>query len=197
MELKLNSRVGNWKIISEIFKKDKCYQYKCECICGKIKDIRAWHLKQGKTKGCGCTNTIGRFKYKGCNDLSLSYFNSIKKRAITKDIPFEEELTIDFLWHLFLRQNKKCALSNLDIELDQKWSNKVKGSLRQSASLDRIDSSKGYTKDNVQWVHKKINLMKNTLNQNEFIAYCKQVAFKKEDICQTIFTAIFSKETKI
>jgi hypothetical protein len=42
--------------------------------------------------------------------------------------------------------------------------------------LDRVDSSKGYIEGNVQWVHKTINLMKQSFNQKEFIHFCKLVA---------------------
>lgn len=45
-----------------------------------------------------------------------------------------------------------------------------------TASLDRIDSSKPYVKDNVQWVHKVVNNMKWDFDQNEFIEWCKIIA---------------------
>ena len=38
-----------------------------------------------------------------------------------------------------------------------------------TASLDRIDSSKGYIKGNVQWVHKNINYMKQEMTNEEFL----------------------------
>ena len=44
-----------------------------------------------------------------------------------------------------------------------------------TASLDRIDSSKGYIKGNVQWVHKEFNKMKLDLLDKEFIDICKLV----------------------
>lgn len=44
-----------------------------------------------------------------------------------------------------------------------------------TASLDRIDSSKGYIKGNIQWVHKDINKMKNNYNQAYFINLCALV----------------------
>ena len=46
----------------------------------------------------------------------------------------------------------------------------------QTASLDRIDSKKAYTLDNVQWVHKTVNQMKWTLASKEFIEWCKTIA---------------------
>jgi hypothetical protein len=44
-----------------------------------------------------------------------------------------------------------------------------------TASLDRIDSSKGYIKTNVQWVHKKVNKMKQDTSVDEFKHYCKLI----------------------
>jgi hypothetical protein len=44
-----------------------------------------------------------------------------------------------------------------------------------TASLDRKDSSKGYTKDNVQWIHKTINFMKGQMSDQEFVSWCKLV----------------------
>jgi len=45
-----------------------------------------------------------------------------------------------------------------------------------NASLDRIDSSIGYVNDNVQWVHKDINMMKRIYTQEYFIYLCKLVS---------------------
>jgi hypothetical protein len=45
----------------------------------------------------------------------------------------------------------------------------------QTASLDRIDNSIGYRINNLQWVHKKLNIMKNVMGNPEFIEWCKMV----------------------
>ena len=45
-----------------------------------------------------------------------------------------------------------------------------------TASLDRIDSSRGYTLDNIQWVHKDLNKMKTNYPNDYFIKMCKYVA---------------------
>ena len=44
------------------------------------------------------------------------------------------------------------------------------------ASLDRVDSSKGYTEENVQWVHKDIQRMKSDLSPKRFTELCQLVA---------------------
>lgn len=45
-----------------------------------------------------------------------------------------------------------------------------------NASSDRIDSDKDYTEDNVQWVYKIVNIMKQALDQTHFINMCKLVS---------------------
>ena len=49
---------------------------------------------------------------------------------------------------------------------------------KTTASLDRIDSKKAYTVDNIQWVHKDINMLKNKYDQEYFIHMCTLVANK-------------------
>jgi hypothetical protein len=84
---------------------------------------------------------------------------------------FNKKITIP---NLFLEQDQKCALSGILLE---PWiSNNKKQGRRMSASLDRIDSSKGYIVGNVQWVHKDINRLKWDLSQEKFIELCKLVA---------------------
>ena len=158
------------------------YFNECECICGNKKSVRYWHLTHSKTKSCGCVYNEGWFKGKAVGDLSSSYLTSFRYGRVSKGIPFSEDITLEFLWNLFLKQDKKCAISGIQIYLNKNWSKQNKGKktkVIQTASLDRIDSNKGYTKDNVQWVHKTINLMKGQLTDLEFITVCKIVSENK------------------
>ena len=70
----------------------------------------------------------------------------------------------------FIEQNRMFALTGIPIYFQAR-----KDLRNATASLDRIDSSKGYIEGNVQWVHKKINYMKQQFNQTEFIEWCKKV----------------------
>ncbi len=54
-------------------------------------------------------------------------------------------------------------------------SNKEYNEGKQTASLDRIDSSGNYTENNIQWVHKDINKMKNVFSMDQLIEYCKKI----------------------
>ena len=44
------------------------------------------------------------------------------------------------------------------------------------ASLDRIDSSKGYIIGNVQFISTSINYMKNTMSHNDTLLLCNLIA---------------------
>lgn len=68
----------------------------------------------------------------------------------------------------YLKQQGICALSGLEMELSKR-------SIYRP-SLDRIDSTKGYTPDNIQFVCSAINMMKNKLDEAVFVALCKSIA---------------------
>ena len=53
---------------------------------------------------------------------------------------------------------------------------------KKTASVDRIDSNKGYEKGNIQIVHKIVNRMKWSLNQKAFIWFCKKIYENNLDI---------------
>jgi len=149
------------------------------CVCGNQFKRRADFVKkrvaQNKIISCGCKtvyNIPGKenSKWSGIGDLSGAYFSSIKCKAKNKNIEFT--VTKQYLWNLFLQQDKKCALSKITLifAISRKFD------VGQTASLDRIDPNKGYIRDNLQWVHKDINYMKRTYSQDHFIKMCKLVA---------------------
>lgn len=46
---------------------------------------------------------------------------------------------------------------------------------KTTASLDRIDSTKGYIHGNLQWIHKDLNQMKSNRTQDEFLEWVRKV----------------------
>jgi hypothetical protein len=47
--------------------------------------------------------------------------------------------------------------------------------------LDRIESEGHYTIDNVQWVHKTVNMMKWKISQEEFVYFCRKITQCQEN----------------
>lgn len=129
----------------------------CQCDCGNTKTLITERLTNGTSLCCGCTT------HTKCGDISGEHFARIKNQAKIRN--FEFNITIEQIWDLFLKQNKKCALSGVKIILERR-TRKIKPN--NTASLDRIDSNKGYTIDNVQWIHKDLNQMKMDMSESEF-----------------------------
>jgi hypothetical protein len=111
-------------------------------------------------------------------EIPTSVWRAIQKKGALKDKEFS--VTVEYAWDLFLKQDRKCALSGQSIGFNtvRRYTKKGWKDSRwiHTASLDRIDSSKGYIEGNVQWIHKDINWMKNSFNQNYFINTCIKVA---------------------
>lgn len=139
----------------------------CKCECGKEIIVNASSLKRGLTKSCGCLKH--ELNYKGFEKINGSYWNCVKKSA--NDRGFSFEIKIEEAWNLYLNQNKKCALTGVDIKF---VTNNDKQKF-QTASLDRIDSNKNYTIDNVWWIHKRVNRMKSVIPKEELIFWCHKI----------------------
>lgn len=141
----------------------------CICDCGKEKIVRSTELIRGDTKSCGCGNKFEKSsKYKGVGKLAQSKFSHIKYGAISRGLEFN--ITIEFAWELYQKQNGKCFYTGLDIEL------KPRNNGHMTASMDRIDSTKGYLENNVVWIHKDVNLMKNTFTKEYFLSLCQLIS---------------------
>lgn len=128
--------------------------------------LKKYNIKPNSQYGKPNKNT------KKFGDIHRSYIYLLKDRAKRKRLKFN--LDGNYLWNLFLAQNRKCRFSGLDLVFPKAWGEKSKTEI--TASLDRIDSNLGYIKGNVQWVHKTINTMKMNLSDRDFIYLCKKVA---------------------
>lgn len=175
----LGKKFGKLIVLEEINSKE----FLCICDCGQEKICKKKRLLDGRNTSCGCSmikkgkdcGSFGKIgsnnkKWKGHGEISGSFWNSIKKGAETRDLEFN--IDIKYAWYLFLKQKRKCLLSGVELFFTASKKDKKYG----IASLDRIDSSKGYIKRNIQWIHKSLQVMKWDKKQDEFINWCKLVA---------------------
>lgn len=159
--------------------------WRCTCDCGATTKVLATHLKRGNTKSCGCysrdvaTSNLPRgltgpahHSFRGVGNLSKSHWNSVLRGAVSRG--HAVEITIEGAWALYERQKGRCALSGLPIGFGSRP--RHANTPTTTASLDRIDSSLGYVEGNVQWVHREVNLMKNTLTQERFLELCQAIS---------------------
>lgn len=79
------------------------------------------------------------------------------------------DIDIDFMYCLWQKQKGKCALTGIPMTTTKH------GRRNTNISIDRIDSTKGYTKENVQLVCSAINFMKANMDNSTFLYFCKEV----------------------
>ena len=126
---------------------------------------------------CQCYKTQkGAWNYSGFGELPMVYYSSCKAGAKERNFCFD--ITIQDMWFQFILQNRRCALTGMPLTVCRNYKLTRKNKDLMTASLDRIDSTKGYTKNNIQWVHKDINQMKMELDQKYFIKLCILIARK-------------------
>ena len=115
-------------------------KWKCKCDCGNITVVAGTALKQGITKSCGCTRSIGEQNIRKILDNAhLSYATEY----IFSDLP---KLRFDFA---IFQNNKLCYLIEFDgrqhyLGPDGKW--KQAYSLEEIQANDEIKNS--YCKKN-------------------------------------------------
>lgn len=125
---------------------------------------------------------IPELRDKYLNDKRSEFLKSYKKqilhrtktRAMVKGLEFnidEDDIVIPEI----------CPILEVPIIVG------TKGEYEYSPSIDRIDNSKGYVKDNVQIISKKANSMKNSATPAELVTFCKNIlryslnSIKEED----------------
>ena len=146
----------------------------CLCDCGNKKSVLTSSLQSGKTKSCGCLHkeiVKNLHKIEKYEEIPLTFLKKIQRSA--KKRKLECSISIKEIWEIYINQNKLCFFTKQPIGFcdDKKTSNYI----LNTASLDRIDSTKGYNKNNCCLVHKDINFMKQNFSVEKFIKYCKLV----------------------
>ena len=169
--------------------------FKCE-ICKNILDLEnavggkptsqnTNYRRLNKTSRCKpCNNYLAREwrknnpGYRGSGKLKAipqedrllvsaigSRLTDAKGRASKYGCPID--LDKDYLYQLFIEQNRKCALSGVALRVEK---NAV-----ACLSLDKVDPSKGYLKGNVQWVAWAVNRAKGDMPTDVFVDMCLKV----------------------
>lgn len=158
------------KFLGKRGKQDATY-WLCQCDCGKTKEVGSSNLIRGKTISCGCSRRNGEPTSR--HKVPYRFFTLLTVAAKVRKL--EMNVSFEYIANLFKEQNGRCALSGVKINFTDVVSYNRRKSNR-SASLDRIDSSKGYIEGNVHWVHVTPNFMKGLLSLDEFKSWCKKIS---------------------
>lgn len=189
----IGKKYGEYEVIDDKYyyhKASRMYHFHVRCSCGKENYLSTYQLEKGISKICrSCSKKIEieesyklgrgvtkRWKYRTYKELSAVMFFHIRQKCKERDLYWDNTITPEYLYNIYEKQNMKCNLSGLNIKLSTKRKGAKPDFSIITASLDRIDSSNGYIKGNLQWVHKEINIMKNNHKQEHFIQLCKLVS---------------------
>ena len=152
-------------------------------------------------RACGLEHPLDEFRKRGpsagaregqpygrCSECQRAYdserFNS------TDPIPFliqlshhrkrfskhEWQITPSDIAGLWFSQGGLCAITGRNMTTER-----GEGTVYTNASIDRIDSSIGYRKDNIHLVCNIVNLMKNTLSVAQLHDWCEAVLAHRDD----------------
>lgn len=135
------------------------YRNQCkECLRQRNKEQRVWENRKESYNA-----SMRKYRSTAKGAIHTSYQAS-KSRAKRDGIPFDIDL--EYVTELFYQQNGKCALTGEDM---------IPKSGRTSPSLDKMTPELGYVRGNIQWTTWKANCMKQDLNMDELIQFCKTV----------------------
>ena len=92
------------------------------------------------------------------NNPEIYALSRAKKNAIDRNLEFDLELSD-------IKIPKTCPILGVELEYKTPY----------AASVDRIDSTKGYVKGNIQIISMRANTMKNVANPEELQAFARWV----------------------
>lgn len=94
------------------------------------------------------------------------YLRCAKKRNKDFNLTYED---LEAQWN---KQDGICPYTKIPLSLRHY---KDQCDIKYRASLDRIDSSKGYTVDNIEFVSLPINYMKTTMSKEQVLSYIQLI----------------------
>jgi hypothetical protein len=167
--------------------------YTCLCDCGKTRILKATLLNRNQATSCGCANYLIKSnntkydpKMSSFRAKASHYRSNAKRAGISFDLTFEEATDIfksnchycgsapSNNYNVMSTRKSESRRILLNLEKKEDYAVKYSG-------IDRIDSNKHYTKDNVVPCCTTCNFAKNDLPYDKFILWIKKlVAFRNK-----------------
>jgi hypothetical protein len=140
-------------------------KWRCQCDCGNITIKRAYDIERGRVKSCGCllAEIAGNLNRKppgvsAAHGVFCTYRKGASNRGYEFDLTEEEVLGLI---------KKPCSYCGKEPHNERK--SRFRNGNFLYNGIDRIDNSRGYTKDNVVQCCRKCNEAKKAMSRNDFI----------------------------
>ena len=167
MSNKLCTKCNSYISISEFYtsgkKKDGSPKYASWCKSCVSEKMKSYHKRTWNEEKLHYT------AYKRTKNVR-SYIAYLKNKAVKRKGAC---ISLDELEEIWKKQEGKCALTGWDMTMIL-----GKGNINTNASIDRIDSEKGYLKGNIQFVCRAANVFKSNMKEKDLIELCKAIVDK-------------------
>lgn len=143
--------------------------YECICSCGNTSYQRAWALRTGKVKSCGCKNLEPRPHKRKPEHVSAKQevYKNYKQAAKRREYAFE--LTLEEFVSIILQPCHYCGIeASLTSPLAAHKDFKYNG-------VDRVDNHEGYVLDNCVPCCDICNNSKSTLTTEQWLNWICRV----------------------
>ena len=153
-------------------------------VCGKDKGIKEFAITKQNTRGWTCIECLktrnaiayaAKLKNHQLRDGIIKKAETVLKRSLAKAKTRlkhgESNIDLRYLITLYYEQDGRCALSGRNLVINQPG----RGKHRDSLSIDRIDSTKGYIIGNIQLITYQVNIAKYNYPQEDFLELCRDV----------------------
>jgi len=144
---KIGNVYGRLVVIKKLESVNKFIIWLCKCECGFFVKVPGYRLRNGGTKSCGCLQKELLSKRRTTHGLSKTrlykIWDAMKYRTLVGSC------------HAYKDYGGR------GIDIDKKWLDfngfleDMGSTYKDNLTIDRIDNSKGYSKENCRWVTKK------------------------------------------
>lgn len=169
--LLVGQRFGQLTVVGWVSKKKS---WLCKCDCGKLTHSRAWALKTGRHQRCWrCGRYRDRIAARLPDDLGTKrdWYRLYKSSAKRRGYCFS--LTEEWFVHLIGLPCIYCGVKPTDRKDYHR-----KGRWVKANGIDRVDNTKGYTKNNCVTCCDICNNSKSTLSVEQWKEWIKRVHYQ-------------------
>lgn len=148
-------------------------------VCGVVKPVDSFYACGKNTQGVlqyaltckSCVKQRSKSRYYSVSGKAVELFHSAKrKNKEGRDFDIDVEFLVEKL------DKGVCEVTGIPFSYEMK---QVGSTNKFAPSVDRLNSSLGYTKDNVRVVVWWYNLMKNDETDEALLEFCKTVVNRK------------------
>lgn len=169
------------KVASKKFGTKLCKGELCRKVnpLGIMKDVSEFATNTGNHDGLqsqckDCKHDAMAKHYTEKDKVIKKIYDNTKKGQQKRAKTLEFSITLEDILSKLEEQNGKCALSGTDLTyIAYGKKGEIHYLNEDNMSIDRIDSNKGYIKENIQLVTARINRIKSDLGNVEFELFCK------------------------